>query len=133
MKWSDETNSYRSYGKIGIGSIDNVQVNKKTDGFMELQIKRSGDIFDIYLDFGNHNYYYFGYTRGVMQILSSNKVLVETIMNMKPKDRKLKVPRNETSYIYLISTDSKRDKFYYRYRDALEGKESIEPEEPNNP
>jgi hypothetical protein len=58
-------------------------------------------------------------------------VLVETIMNMKPKDRKLKVPRNETSYIYLISTDSKRDKFYYRYRDALDGKESVEPEGPN--
>ena len=129
MKWNDETNSYRSYGKIGIASIDNVQVNKKTDGFIELQIKRSGDIFDIYLDLGNHVYYYFGYTRGVMQTLSSNKVYVETIMNMKPKDRKLKVPRSETSYIYLISTDSKRDKFYYRYKDAMEGKESNDQED----
>jgi hypothetical protein len=130
MKWNDETNSYRSYGKLGIASIDNVQINKKMNGFMELQIKRSGDIFDFYLDPGNHIYYYFGYTRGVMQTLSSNKVFVETIMNMKPKDRKLKVSRNETSYIYLISTDSKRDKFYYRYRDAMEGKDSNEQEEP---
>jgi hypothetical protein len=119
--WNNETNSYRSVGKIGIASIDNVQINKKLNGFMELQLKRSGDNFDIYLDLGNRNYYYFGYTRGVMQTLSSNNKYVETIMNIKAKDRKQKVGRNETSYIYLISTDRKKDVFRRKYLDSLEG------------
>jgi hypothetical protein len=126
LKWNDQTNSYQSVGKIGIASIDNIQINKLVNGFMELQIKRSGDIFDLYLEIDRRTYYYFGYTRGVMQTLSSNRIYVETIMNMKPRDRKMKVPRNETSYIYMISTDRKMASFYQKYRDAMEGKSSGE-------
>lgn len=121
LKWSDVTNSYQSVGKIGIASIDDVQINKMMDGYMELQIKRSGDIFDFLLEIDRRTYYYFGYTRGVMQTLSGNRTYVETVMNMKPRDRKMKVPRNETSYIYMISTDRKKDAFYQKYRYAVEG------------
>ncbi len=124
--WNDETNSYRSEGKIGIGSIGNTQINKKVNGFIELQIKRSGDIMDIFLEIDRRTYYYFGYTRGVMQTLSSNRQYVETIMNMKTRDRKMKVPRGETSYIYMIATDRKKTNFYRRYQDALEGKSELE-------
>ncbi len=129
LKWNDATNSYQSVGKIGIASIDNVQINKMINGYMELQIKRSGDIFDFYIEVDRHAYYYFGYTRGVMQTLSSNRTYVETIMNMKPRDRKMKVPRNETSYIYMISTDRKMASFYQKYRNAAEGKPSEEENE----
>jgi hypothetical protein len=120
LKWNDETNSYRSYGKIGIGSINGVQINKQVNGFFELQMKRSGDIMDFYLDIDNRTYYYFGYTRGVMQTLSSNRKYNETIMNMKVRDRKQKATGNETSYIYLISTDQKKNVFYGKYLEVKE-------------
>lgn len=129
LRWNDETNSYLSIGKIGIASINNVQINKKVDGLLELQIKRSGDIMDFYLQLDQKTYYYFGYTRGVMQTLSSNRLYVETIMNMKTRDRKMKVPRNETSYIYMISTDRKKNGFYRRFRDILDGITPTEMEE----
>lgn len=128
--WNDETNSYTSIGKLGIASIDNVQINKKVNGYLELQLKRSGDNFDIYLDMGNRVYYYFGYTRSVMQTLSSNNKYVETIMNIKAKERKQKIGRNEASYIYLISTDRKKDQFRQRYLNALEGITNTNEEEP---
>ena len=124
LRWNDLTNSYQSTGKIGVGSINGIQVNKQVDGYLELQIKRSGDILDFYLQVTPRIYYYFGYTRGVMQTLSSDRQYVETIMNMKTRDRKMKVPRNTTPYIYMISTDRKRDMFYRKYRDAKEGKTS---------
>jgi hypothetical protein len=127
--WNDETNSYQSQGKIGIASINNVQINKRIDGFLEIQIKRSGDVMDFYLQLDQKTYYYFGYTRGVMQTLSSNREYVETIMNMKTNDRKMKVPRNETSYIYMISTDRKKNGFYRRYRDIMDGITPTESEE----
>lgn len=126
LKWNDDRNSYQSEGKIGIASIDDVQINKKVNGYLELQIKRSGDILDFYLEIDPRTYYYFGYTRGVMQTLSSNTEYVETIMNMKTRDRKMKVPRNQTSYVYMISTDRKKNIFYRRYRDAVEGVSSEE-------
>jgi hypothetical protein len=121
LKWNDASNSYQSFGPIGIASIDNIQINKRVNGFIELQIKRSGDIMDFYLEIDRRTYYYFGYTRGVMQTLSSNRVFVETIMNMKARDRKMKVERGETSYIYMISTDRKKNNFIRRYQESLEG------------
>jgi len=129
LVWNDETNSYCSEGKIGIGSINNTQINKKVNGFIELQIKRSGDIMDMFFEIDRRTYYYFGYTRGVMQTLSSNREFVETIMNMKTRDRKMKVPRGETSYIYMIATDRKKTGFYRRYREAMEGNSEFREDE----
>lgn len=126
--WSDVTNSYHSVGKIGVSSINGIQVNRKIDGYFELRIKRSGDIMDLYLQLDRKTYLYFGYTRGVMQTLSSNKVYVETIMNMKTRERKLKTSRGQTPYSFLISTDRKKNNFYRRWQDRLTGKESNEVE-----
>lgn len=119
LTWSDVTNSFHSVGQIGIASINGIQINKKIDGFFELRIKRSGDIMDLYLQLDRRNYYYFGYTRGVMQTLSSNRTYVETIMNMKTKDRKVKTNRGQTPYNFLISTDRKKNNFYRRWQDIL--------------
>lgn len=119
LVWSDVTDSYHSLGQIGIASINGIQINKKVDGFFELRIKRSGDIMDLYLQMDRRNYYYFGYTRGVMQTLSSNRLYVETIMNMKTKDRKVKTSRGQTPYNFLISTDRKKNNFYRRWQDLI--------------
>ena len=131
LKWNNETNSYQSVGKIGIASIGDVQINKLVDGYLELQIKRSGDILDFYLEIDRRKYYYFGYTRGVMQTLAGNRDYVGTIMNMKTRDRKMKTPGNETPYIFMISTDRKKDIFYMKYRNAVEGIPT-EAEDENN-
>jgi hypothetical protein len=119
LVWNDITNSYQSVGPIGIASINGIQINKKVEGFFELRIKRSGDMMDLYLQMDRRNYYYFGYTRGVMQTLSHNREYVGVIMNMKAKDRKVKTPRGSTPYNYLISTDRKKNNFYRRWQDAL--------------
>ncbi|MFO7656545.1 MAG: hypothetical protein R6W78_05720, partial [Bacteroidales bacterium] len=106
LEWNSDTRSYMSIGKIGIGSISNTQINKLVDGFIEIQVKRSGDICDIYLEIEN-KWYYFGYTRGVMQVLSSNKAFLDPIIALKPKDRKQKISGKSQgmSYIYMVSTD----------------------------
>lgn len=128
LLWNDESNSYISSGKIEIGSINNIQINKQVDGLIELQIKRSGDIFDMYIEIDKNTWYYFGYTRGVLQILSSNKAMLDEIISLKPKERKSKVKRG-TSFIYLVSTDRKMKRFYDKYRRIIEeGEEVIENE-----
>ncbi|HJX70706.1 MAG TPA: hypothetical protein VJ346_02105 [Bacteroidales bacterium] len=120
LEWNPETRSYMSVGKIGIGSINNIQINKLVDGLIEIQVKRSGDICDIYLEV-DRRWYYFGYTRGVLQVLSSNKEFLDPIIAMKPNERKQKVHgKGSLSYIYMVSTDRKKALFYRRYQDVLE-------------
>jgi hypothetical protein len=134
LRWNDETNSYMSYGEIGIGSIDNTQINKRVKGLIEIQIKRSGDICDIYLEIDKTHWYYFGYTRGVMQTHSSNQLYVDRIKVLKPKERKQKIRTRAggLSYIYMVSTERKKNAFYYKYLESLkdekEESESIEIE-----
>jgi hypothetical protein len=119
LKWNNETNSWMSVGKIGIASINNVPVNKRVDGLIELQIKRSGDIMDIYLQFDRRTWYYFGYTRGVMQIHSSNNTFLEKIKKLKTTERRQKVTSGE-SYIFMVSTDVKKNSFVRKFRDLSE-------------
>jgi hypothetical protein len=119
LKWSDESNSWISVGKIGLGSINNTQINKRVDGFLELQIKRSGDILDFYLQVDRRTWYYFGYTRGVLQIHTSNGEFLDRIIKLKPNERRQKITSGE-SFIYMVSTDVKKNTFLKRMREVQE-------------
>ena len=125
--WDDEANSWKSAGKIGVASIDNTPVNKRMSGLIELQIKRSGDICDIYLEADRRTWYYFGYTRGVMQIHSSSSEVLNKIKNLKNRDRRMKIKSGE-SYIYMVSTDAKKNTFYRRYLDEMESQSQEGPQ-----
>lgn len=130
VKWDDESNSWVSNGKIGIGSINSTQVNKRVDGLFELQVRRSGDIMDFYLQVDRRTWYYFGYTRGVLQIHSSNNEFLDLMKKLKPNERRQKVTSGE-SYIYMVSTDAKKNTFLRRYREAQQAAEMGEQSEIN--
>ncbi|HAN18093.1 MAG: hypothetical protein A2X13_03970 [Bacteroidetes bacterium GWC2_33_15] len=111
LKWFTETGSYLSYGKIGISTINNKPVNKYVEGYFQLLKRRSGDLLKFYIKLPNNNYYYFTYSRGVMQTLSNNKKFVDAIQAIKNKNRKLSTPRNETPYRYIIATEQNMQQF----------------------
>ncbi|MBA7569599.1 hypothetical protein ES708_11340 [subsurface metagenome] len=116
LKWNQETSSYRSVGKIGIGNIMNKQLNVKTEGYFEIQKKKSGDMFDLYLKLDNESWYYLAYTRGVLQALSNNHSFTNPIQELKPGQRRLDVKSGQTSYIYMLSVDRKLQMFLRRFR-----------------
>jgi hypothetical protein len=109
--WNQDTRSYRSTGKIGIGSINGHQIQKMVDGYMELSKRRSGDLFDVYLKLDENIWYYFAYTRGVMHVLSSNRNFNLTVGDLKTKQRQLKTKRNEEPYIFIVTTGRKKEMF----------------------
>ncbi|KPK87921.1 MAG: hypothetical protein AMS27_00785 [Bacteroides sp. SM23_62_1] len=118
--WNQETRSYRSTGKIGIGNINGHQIHKMVDGYMELSKRRSGDLFDLYLQLDRTTWYYIGYTRGVLHVLSSNREFNMAINNMKTSQRQLKTKRNEEPYIFVITTAQKRDMFLRSFLEESE-------------
>lgn len=124
MKWDESYRSFRTYGKIGLGSVNNTQINRYVNGIIEIPVRRSGDIMDIYLEIDRLKWYYFGYTPGVMQILSSNKEMNDAIMAVKSSKRTLKpVKRGGRIYTYIVSTDAKKQTFYNRYLYILRNEE----------
>ena len=117
FKWNQLTQSYLSEGKLSLGNINGIPVNKKVPGIIELQKKRSGDLLDIYIELDQRHWYYFGYTRGVMHCLSSKREFNYTISDLKTRQRKMKTPRNQVPYIFITATARKKAMFLRRFQE----------------
>ncbi|MCO6501410.1 MAG: hypothetical protein J5I47_13700 [Vicingus serpentipes] len=117
LKWNDASRSYKSFGKIGIGNIDNKQINKYVEGKVELTKKRSGDLLTIYLEIERNNWYFFTYTRGVMQAISSDSDFNTAIQEVKPDKRKSKGEKGEEPYQFMYSTETKKKDFLRKFDD----------------
>ena len=115
MKWDDGARSYKSFGKIGIGNIDNKQINKYVTGKVELIKKRSGDKLTIYLEIDRNNWYFFTYTRGMMQAISSDAEFNTAIQETKPDKRKSKAKKGQESYVFMYSTERKKKDFLRKF------------------
>lgn len=117
FKWDDDSKSYKSFGKIGISNIDNKQINKYVEGKVQLIKKRSGDVYTIYLEIDKNNWYFFNYTRGMMQAISSNSEFNTAITETKPDKRKSKAEKGEQPYQFMYSTDRKKKDFLRKFED----------------
>ncbi len=118
LNWNPETQSYVSEGKISLGNVNGHAINKQVNGIIEIQKKRSGDLIDIFLELDERHWYYFGYTRGVMHCLSTNRNFNYTISDIKTKDRTMKTPRNEIPFIFITSTARKKAMFLRRFEEV---------------
>ena len=114
LYWNDASSSFRSKGKIGIGYIGTQPVNVYVDGFIEIQRRRSGDLFDIYLKADESTYYYFSYVRGTLMTKAGNNNYNTLIANIKEKDRKHPDSSVRQPYIYVIAVEDRLGRFLQR-------------------
>ena len=117
FKWRQDSESYLSQGKLALASINGNQSHRMIEGYMELSKRISGDLLDVYLKLDDRTWYYFGYTRGVMHVLSSNRDFNMVINNLKINQRKMKTNRNEVPYVFVVTTGQKLQIFLNRIRD----------------
>ncbi len=111
MAYKPEYKSFRSSGLIGVGNILKTQVNRQVGGTIEVMRKRSGDVLNIYLELDGANWYFFSYTRGVMQAISSNEAFNKIIREMKPEKKIAKTDDNKNLYQFMLSTERKKNDF----------------------
>jgi len=115
MYWNKELKSYISSGPIGIGNIGKRQVNKNVEGIVEIRKRRGGDVLNIYLKQNEDSWYFFTYSRGLMQAVSTNEDFNNPIREEKPAKRKLKVEeKGGMPYQYIISSERKKKVFLSR-------------------
>lgn len=117
MYWSRKTLSFRSKGDIGVGNLNKSVINRNLKGYCEIQRKRSGDAFHLFLEVNPSTWYYFNYQRGVMQAISSESKFNDIINNMKPEKRVADEKGDKQPYQYMLSTDRKKSEFVKRFTD----------------
>ncbi|MBE0662091.1 MAG: hypothetical protein IH597_06450 [Bacteroidales bacterium] len=116
LKWNNTTRSFTSFGPIGIATLNNQLVNRYVDGHIELVRRRTGDALTIYLQPNANEWYFFSYTGGIMQAISSNEEFNNLVMNLKEDKRTLKTRGSDETYQFIISTTQERNAFLRRMR-----------------
>ena len=114
LYWNSATSSFRSTGKIGIGFIGPQPLNVYVDGYVEIQRRKTGDMFDIYLKADESTWYYFSYFRGVMMTQAGNINYNSLIANIKLNDRKHPDSSVRVPYTYMIASEDRLGRFLRR-------------------
>jgi len=113
--WDKEAKAYQSIGEIGIGNINDKQINKSIKGKIELDKKRSGNRLSMYLEIDKSNWFFFEYHHGVMFVRSSNEEFNNILHETKEDKREFKDPLKKNPYSYIICPRSKKTKFLKRF------------------
>ena len=131
---NESTRSYRSIGKIGVGNLFGHQVNRLVDGMIEIRKKLGGDEMDIYLKLDDQNWFYFGYTRGMMQVLSSDNAFNERLKKLPEKQRKMD---GRPDFRYMIAASGKMEQFLRVYQRNAQNEQAPQipqiPQAPQTP
>jgi hypothetical protein len=113
MKWNNQTRSYVSDGKIGVGSVGKTFVNKLCDGKIEFKKHRGADEINMYIELDPQHWYYFNYVNGFMQVMSSNNDFLTAISSLKPDKRETKTDKGK--YTFNVSTSNKKTIFLRKF------------------
>ena len=114
LRWNQSNRSYRSIGKIGVGNIFGYQINRMVDGMVEITKRPGGDFMDIYLKLDDKNWFYFGYTREIMQVISSDQTFNDRLVKLPEKQRKSTEKR--PGFTYMIASGDKLNQFLSHYQ-----------------
>lgn len=114
LYWHEASASFRSKGRIGLGFVGTEPVNVYVDGMMEIQRRRAGDMFDIYLKANESTWYYFSYIKGNMMTLSSNSAYNSVIENTKQRLRRIPRKVSREPYSYMIAVRDRMIRFLRR-------------------
>lgn len=114
IKWTPEAISFLSEGKIAIGSFGKQVVNKKMNGYLEIQRRRRGDEIYLYLEPDRKDFMYFEYRRNQLTLYTEIESVMEAI-----KEKELAKRRSEVKglppFTYTVGTKGRMNRFLNRF------------------
>lgn len=126
LRWSDETNSLYSIGKIGVANILDKDVNTLVDGYMEIQKQEEGDVINLYLELSPEQWVFFSLSQNTLVAESS----VEKINNAFSKAKKTKTDKDLG---YELAEEMAAENFKRRFLQNYLGKKLQIVEQKNKP
>ncbi|PID90297.1 MAG: hypothetical protein CSA97_03635, partial [Bacteroidetes bacterium] len=128
MKWDQAKRSMVSVGRLGIGSIVGIPVQRKVNGFLEFYRDYTGDRFTLYIQLNPNEFFIFTDYGSNMVVNSSDPEFMEIIRSTKRSRRKAKRKRGQRKFMYAAGTTTDMAKAVRRYR-ILQGEKVEEVEE----
>ena len=115
-----ENSSMISNKMLGLGNINDFQINKLYKGKIELNKDYSGDIFNVYLETDIGEWYFFNYSNDLLLSRSSIDDYNIEILEVKSKQKKLSATKDQVQYQYDISSEEDVDNFKNVFLDSYQ-------------
>ena len=112
--WNEELETFSTSGPLGIASMGKKQIFKYTKGLIEIEKRRSGDIFRLYLEIDGATWYMFEYKLNILTVISSDSAFLEILTAVKDENRRFEDGKKKFSWSMLASK-KKRDDLLDRY------------------
>ena len=109
--WNSKSRSFVSNGKIGIAMLNDNQINKYAEGYIEIARKRSGNILTMYFEIGDQ-WFFFNYQQNKLQSISNRKDYNDLIKKAMESDKNiLKAEDGKPQYAFIIATEKRKNDF----------------------
>ncbi|HNQ12758.1 MAG TPA: hypothetical protein PKH65_04545 [Bacteroidia bacterium] len=115
MYWHRESDSYRSVGPISVGFTGKSTISRELNGYLQITRRKSGDIFNLYLEVSKTTWFFFNYQRGIMQAVSSDSKFNDFLNNTKPEKRVAPEKDGAAPYQYMLSTERRKADFVKKF------------------
>lgn len=117
LVWDPMYNTYHTYGKkLGIGFVGKKAIHKYIDGHVEFAQNEYGGSFSIYLELTSQDWYFFSYSGGILNILSSNSAFNSALELLPSKKREIKDKKTDQFFQYTLCTEYEKQVFLERIR-----------------
>lgn len=111
LKWNTESRSYISEGWLSLSNIGKTPFNKVIKGKIELVKKRGGDILNIYIEAESQKWFFFNYSRNVMNVIGGDENFNKTIRELDSKKRTVDGENGAPPYQFMIGVEKRKRDF----------------------
>ncbi len=114
MKWNTETRSYVSEGWLSVSNIGKTPVNKVIKGKIELVKKRGGDVLNFYIELESQKWYFFSYSRNIMNVIAGDEPFNVAVRELDAKKRSVDGENGTPPYQFMIGVEKRKRDFMER-------------------
>jgi hypothetical protein len=114
MKWNTETRSYISEGWLHLSNLGKNPFNKVIKGKIELVKKRGGDILNLYIECESQKWFFFNYSRNVMNVIAGDENFNKTVRELDSKKRSVDGENGAPPYQFMIGIEKRKRDFMDR-------------------
>ncbi|MDI9866187.1 hypothetical protein QM480_17725 [Flectobacillus sp. DC10W] len=121
LRYSDQQSAFYSIGKLGLASIGGTDINSEVDGYLEIRKTNEGDEFYLYLAPNEDTWYFMGYIKGEMGVISSDAEFNNAVA---AKAKGVKKGSGKNAYIFLGVGAEEKLAFVERFMEAYRVKDT---------
>jgi hypothetical protein len=114
MKWNTESRSYISEGWLPLSNLGKNPFNKVIKGKLELVKKRGGDILNLYIECESQKWYFFNYSRNVMNVIAGDENFNKVVRELDAKKRQVDGDKGGPPYQFMIGVEKRKRDFMER-------------------